>query len=129
MSVGVPFPRSPPLGALYEGVRYENGRWPLWRWDRNLRYLVKSVVHRRTPWTMDDREHHTRARAYLESGAWKREVASPARLIAGGDLMWIRSGFRECLAPPLRARIAAADLAVVNLETPIDPERPVRARD
>jgi poly-gamma-glutamate synthesis protein (capsule biosynthesis protein) len=39
--------------------------------------------------------------------------------------MWIRSGFRDGLAPPLRARIAAADLAVVNLETPIDPERPV----
>jgi poly-gamma-glutamate synthesis protein (capsule biosynthesis protein) len=125
LSPALPLPRSPPLGALYEGIRYENGRWPLWRWDRNLRYLVKSVVHRRTPWTMDDREHHARARAYLESGAWSRAVASPARVIAGGDLMWIRSGFRDCLAPPLRARIAAADLAVVNLETPIDPERPV----
>jgi poly-gamma-glutamate synthesis protein (capsule biosynthesis protein) len=123
--VSVPAPRSSPLAALYEGIRYEDGRWPLWRWDRNLRYVVKSVVHRRTPWTMEDREHHARARAYLESGAWSRAVASPVRVIAGGDLMWIRSGFREAMAPPLRARIAAADLAVVNLETPMDPERPV----
>lgn len=123
--MSIPVPRSPPLGALYEGVRYEDGRWPLWRWDRNLRYLVKSVVHRRTPWTTEDREHHARARAYLESREWIRDVAAPARILAGGDLMWIRSGFRDALAPPLRARIAAADLAVVNLETPIDPERPV----
>ena len=123
--MSVPAPRSPWLGQLYEGIRHENGRWPLWRWDRNLRYLVKSVVHRSTPWTMDDREHHARARAYLESGAWRGSVASPARLIAGGDLMWIRSGFRDALAPSLRARIAAADLALVNLETPMVPERPV----
>jgi poly-gamma-glutamate synthesis protein (capsule biosynthesis protein) len=46
-------------------------------------------------------------------------------VIAGGDLMWIRSGFRDALAPALRARIAAADLALVNLETPMVPERPV----
>ncbi len=39
--------------------------------------------------------------------------------------MWIRSGFRDALAPALRARIAAADLALVNLETPMVPERPV----
>jgi poly-gamma-glutamate capsule biosynthesis protein CapA/YwtB (metallophosphatase superfamily) len=123
--LNIPAPRSPPLGSLYEGIRYENGRWPLWRWDRNLRYLVKSVVHRRTPWTMEDREHHARARAYLESGAWQRSVAAPSRVLAGGDLMWIRSGFSGAIAPPLRARIAAADLALVNLETPMVPERPV----
>jgi len=123
--MSVPAPRSSPLGALYEGIRYEDGRWPLFRWDKNLRYIVKSLVHRRTPWTMDDRRHHTRARAYLESGAWQREVVNPARLIAGGDLMWIRSGFHGALARGLRARIAEADLAIVNLETPMVPERPV----
>jgi len=123
--VSVPAPRSPPLGALYQGVRYENGRWPLWRWDRNVRYLVKSLVHRRTPWTCDDRRHHAAARAYLAGGAWRRSVRDPRRVLAGGDLMWIRQGFRDALAPPLAARVAAADLALVNLETPMVPERPV----
>jgi hypothetical protein len=113
------------LARLYEGIRYENGRWPLWRWDLNLRYLAKSVAHRREPWTEEDRAHHARARAYLAGGAWRRPVAQPARIVAGGDLMWLRSGFADALAPELRARIAAADLAIVNLETPMVPERPV----
>lgn len=123
--MSIPAPRSPPLGALYEGVRYEDGRWPLWRWDKNLRYIAKSLIHRSTPWTMEDRDHHARARAYLEGGAWRRPIGAPVRLVAGGDLMWIRSGFRDAIAPSLRARIDAADLAIVNLETPIVPETPV----
>lgn len=121
----IPAPRSPLLGSLYEGIRYEEGRWPLWRWDKNLRYITKSLVHRRTPWTTADREHHASARAYLESGAWRRDVKGKVRIVAGGDLMWIRAGFRDALSPRLRAAIAEADLALVNLESPMVPERPV----
>ena len=32
---------------LWEDLRYENGRWPLWRWDQNLRYIAKSLLQRR----------------------------------------------------------------------------------
>lgn len=127
MTVPSPRPTLGPLGALVERTRYEDGAWPLWRWDRNLRYLAKSVLHRATPWTDADRDHAERARAYLESGAWKRPVASPARVVLGGDLMWIRRGFAEALSPRLRERVAAADLACVNLESPMVPERPVPA--
>ena len=123
--MSVPAPRSPRLGPLYETVRYEEGRWPLWRWDRNLRYIAKSLVHRRTPWTDEDRDWHARARDYLERGSWMRATSRTTRWVAGGDLMWIRSGFADALSPLLRARIEAADLALVNLETPIVPERPV----
>jgi poly-gamma-glutamate synthesis protein (capsule biosynthesis protein) len=111
--------------ALVDRIRYEDGRWPLWRWDRNLRYLTKSLLHRKTPWSEADRLHAERARAYLEGGTWRRPLARPSRVLLGGDLMWIRRGFRDALSPALRARIAAADLALVNLETPIVPERPV----
>jgi hypothetical protein len=106
-------------------IRYENGRWPLWRWDLNLRYLAKSVLHRRAPWTEEDAVHAARARAYLASGAWRRPVSGARRIVAGGDLMWLRSGWADALAPALRARVAAADLAIVNLETPMVPERRV----
>jgi poly-gamma-glutamate capsule biosynthesis protein CapA/YwtB (metallophosphatase superfamily) len=124
--VTIPAPRSGPLAPLYEGVRYENGRWPLWRWDKNLRYLAKSLLHRRTPWTREDRDHFARARAYVEAGAFRRPgSAPPRRIVAAGDLMWIRSGFRDALSPGLRARVEAADLGLVNLETPMVPERRV----
>ena len=120
-----PRPTLGPLGAFVERTRYEDGAWPLWRWDRNLRYLAKSVLHRQTPWTDADRRHAENARAYLEGGTWRRPLARPLRAVLGGDLMWIRRGFADALSPALRARIAAADLALVNLETPLVPERPV----
>jgi poly-gamma-glutamate synthesis protein (capsule biosynthesis protein) len=121
----IPLPHAPRLARLYETVRYEEGRWPLWRWDRNLRYIAKSLAHRPTPWTMADHEHHVRARDYLESGAWKTAAKGACRWVAGGDLMWVRSGFRDALSPRLRRVVAEADLALVNLETPIVPEHPV----
>ncbi|WP_143196175.1 iron-containing redox enzyme family protein [Archangium sp. Cb G35] len=39
--------------------------------------------------------------------------------------MWIRSGFREALSPGVRALMADAHVAFANLETPVDPARPV----
>lgn len=121
----IPAPRSGFLGSVYERVRYEDGRWPLWRWDRNLRYLLKSVVHRKTPWTEDDRDALARGRAYLDGGTWRSTAPPALRLVLAGDLMWIRDGWADVLAPSLQARIAAADLAIANLETPIVPERRV----
>ncbi len=122
--MSVPSPRSSfgALGALVERTRYEDGAWPLWRWDKNLPYLAKSLLHRTTPWTEADRLHAERARAYLEGGTWRRPVARPTGVVLGGDLMWIRRGFADALSPRLRERIAAADLACVNLESPMVPE-------
>jgi len=121
----IPAPRARRLGPLVEGIRYEAGRWPLWRWDRNLRYLAKSLVHRTTPWTDEDRDALVRGRRYLEGGAWRSSAPPALRLVLAGDLMWIRDGWADAIAPGLRARIAAADLAIANLETPIVPERRV----
>lgn len=120
-----PRPTLGPIGALVERTRYEDGAWPLWRWDRNLPYLAKSLLHRRTPWTDADRDHAARARAYLEGGAWRRPLTTSARVVLGGDLMWIRRGFAHALSPALRAQVQSADLALVNLESPMVPERPV----
>jgi hypothetical protein len=107
----IPAPRSGVLGALHEHVRYERGAWPLWRLDRNLRYLMKSVVHRTTPWTEDDRRHLAAARAYLEAGTWRAPGSRRLRLVLAGDLMWIRANWADAIAP--------------SLETPIVPERRV----
>ena len=126
-------PRSRFGASLYESVRYENGAWPLYRWDRNVRYLTKSLLHRTTPWTLADHDHATRARAYLESGAFRRTASGMlgprtgriTRVLLGGDLMWVRRRFGEALSPALRARIEASDVAFVNLESPVVPSRRV----
>lgn len=131
----IPKPRSPFAGRWYEAVRYEDGAWPLYRWDRNVQYLTKSLVHRRTPWTSADRDHAQRARDYLESCVFLGDEKpsnskgisnlSEARLVLGGDLMWVRRGFERALSSGLRARIEAADVAIANLESPVVPELPV----
>ncbi|MEO8704418.1 MAG: CapA family protein [Kofleriaceae bacterium] len=121
----IPEPRSGLFGAFHEHVRYERGAWPLWRIDRNVRYLMKSIVHRRTPWTAADRDHLAAARAYLEAGTWRSTGPRQLRLVLAGDLMWIRDNWADAIAASLRARIAAADLAIVNLETPMVPENRV----
>ncbi len=120
----IPAPKTFP----FESIRYEDGAWPLTRWDKNLRYIGKSFVHKRSPWTEADRLHTSRARAYLEEGRW-RSVRRPGeavlRCVLGGDLMWVRSGFSRVFSPGARRLFDRADLLVVNLETPIVPERPV----
>lgn len=120
----IPRPRSEP----FESIRYEDGAWPLTRWDKNLRYVAKSFVHKRTPWTEADRVHAEQARAYLEGRRWqsaRRAGDGVLRCVFGGDLMWVRRGFGRVFSPAARALLAGADLRVVNLETPIVPERPV----
>ncbi len=118
----------PPRSVPFESIRYEDGAWPLTRWDKNLRYIGKSLVHKRTPWTEADRLHAERARAYLEGRRWQAERRpgdGVLRCVLGGDLMWVRSGFGRVFSPGARALLECADLRVVNLETPIVPERSV----
>lgn len=118
----------PPRREPFEAIRYEEGAWPLTRWDKNLRYIGKSLVHKRTPWTVADRLHAERARAYLEGRRWQRERRAGDRVlrcVLGGDLMWVRRGFGRVFSPGARGLLARADLRIVNLETPIVPERPV----
>jgi hypothetical protein len=121
----VPPPGRRPLAAQYEDVRYEAGQWPLWRWDRNLRYIAKSLLHKPFPSTEGDRAHWQAARDYLASKRWQRTAARRARLVAGGDLMWIRAGWSTSMSDGVRRVLDRADAAVVNLETPMVPERPV----
>lgn len=109
----------------YERVRYEDGPWPLWRVDKNVAYVTKSLVHRVAPWTDAERDAHVAARRQLERGQWRRDLSDRWTLCLGGDLMWIRDGWEEHLSEALQEIVARADLAVANLETPVDPDRRV----
>jgi poly-gamma-glutamate synthesis protein (capsule biosynthesis protein) len=119
----------PPMTIPPKTIRYEDGAWPLWRLDKNLRYLAKSLVHRATPWTAEDREAAEAAAGYVASRSWSSlaapSAAPPLRALSGGDLMWIRDGFERPFSPAVAAAIAEADVAFANLETPIDGARPV----
>lgn len=124
----IPEPRHSRLSRAYEDLRYENGAWPLYRWDQNLRYLTKSLRHRTTPWSLACQVHALRMRTYIENGTWRRPAmadGSAVRVLFGGDLMWVRRNFDKALSRELCTQIAKADLAIVNLETPIDEQRPV----
>lgn len=111
---------SPP--RWFERVRYEDGAWPLWRWDRNVAYVAKSLAHRTAPWTADDEAAHVAARRQLDRGRWRQCLSDRFTLCLGGDLMWIRDGWADHLSPALEAVVGRADVALVNLETPIDPD-------
>lgn len=105
----------------FERIRYEDGAWPLWRLDQNLAYVCKSLAHRTEPWSDLDREHHEAARRQLDGGRWRRRLEHPLRLCLGGDLMWIRDGWDAPFSPALASVIARSDVAIANLETPVDP--------
>lgn len=111
------------LQRALAGIRYEDGRWPLWRWDRNLRYIAKSLVQLRVPRDAADAEHFARVHAALARYT-DLSVRTDRTLAAVGDLMWIRSGWARALSAGVRAGLTA-DLTLANLETPIDPSRPV----
>lgn len=107
-------------------IRYEAGAWPLWRLDRDLHYIAKSLVHKPFCDTHAEAARWAAVADYVASGRWRRPLDGPLRLTAGGDLMWIRDGWSRALSPELAARFAGHDLFVANLETPIDRGRPVR---
>jgi poly-gamma-glutamate synthesis protein (capsule biosynthesis protein) len=95
----------------------------MWRWDRNLHYIAKSLVQLRVPREPADAEHYARVHAALDHYT-DLSLRPDLSLAAAGDLMWIRSGWARALSPGVQASLAA-DLALANLETPIDPERRV----
>lgn len=111
--------------ALYEDTRYEVQRWPLWRWDKNLRYIAKSFAHRPQPLSQADRDHHQAMRRYCAGLRWPRAEITQ-RWSAVGDLMWLRDGYADFLSPALRQRFAHRDILFANLETPVDPAAPVK---
>lgn len=114
-----------PLRHLYTDIRYEDGRWPLSRWDLNLRYITKSLLHVPEPRRAEDGEHFAHVARHRASGSWRHAADPVLRLCAVGDVMWIRSGFHRALSPGVRALLEGADVAFANLETPVDPTRPV----
>jgi poly-gamma-glutamate synthesis protein (capsule biosynthesis protein) len=113
------------LHRLYTEIRYEDGRWPLSRWDLNLRYITKSLLHVPEPRRPEDTEHFARVAHHLASESWRAAGPSALTLCAVGDVMWIRSGFHHALSPGIQAELADADVAFANLETPVDPTHPV----
>lgn len=112
--------------TFYEEVRYEVERWPLWRWDQNLRYIAKSFAHRPTPLTEGDRAHHAAMRRYHAQLRWPKAGPSCQRWSAVGDLMWLRDGYSDFLADDLQAHFGRDDVIFANLETPVDPDVPVK---
>lgn len=111
------------LRRRIDEIRYEDGAWPLWRWDRNLRYLAKSLLHIRRPRSAADEDHYAAVHRYLAESDLTRGAAD-ATITAVGDLMWIRSGFKDCLSAGVRAALAGEAL-FANLETPVDTAQPV----
>lgn len=112
---------------LFHQLRYENNRWPLWRWDLNLRYIGKSFLHRSVAWTQEDSHYYQACFKYLASRPWEKNLAPSVdlQLAAVGDLMWIRSGWSSFMSQALTETLAKADLTLANLETPLVREKPV----
>ena len=110
----------------YHSIRYEYQRWPLWRLDLDLAYILKSLNHQSQPSTLADKNHFEAMNQWLEQYPWPvLTSAHSIRLCAVGDLMWIRSGWSKALSKGVKAKLSQADLTITNLETPIDPSRKV----
>jgi hypothetical protein len=110
---------------LLDELRYESARWPLWRWDLNLRYIAKSLLHVPQPLTAADCAYWQRWRGWMASLPRARE-GCVTTLAAVGDLMWLREGYGEFASPGTCAALRRARGLIANLETPIDPRAPVR---
>ena len=109
-------------------IRHEYGIWPFSRMDKNLQYLAKSFIHQRKPATESDRTHYSNVHRELQrwTSSNVEENEKVLRLSAMGDLMWIRSGWRDFLSPGIANHLASRDLRIANLETPIHPGKPVK---
>lgn len=106
-------------------LRYESERWPLWRWDLNLRYVAKSLLHVPQPRDAEDRAYWDRWHTWMTALPREQKTCTTT-LAAIGDLMWLREGYREFLSPGTIAALRRCRGLVANLETPIDPQAPVR---
>lgn len=105
-------------------LRYESERWPLWRWDLNLRYVAKSLLHVPGP-RPGERACWQRWREWMRERP--RPPADPVTTLAAvGDLMWLREGYGGFLSEGTAAALRRGRGLVGNLETPIDPQAPVR---
>ncbi len=111
---------SPSKYALYEKTRYETTRWPLWRWDQNLRYIIKSFAHRPHPATQAEADHHQAQATYLSHKTWLPPSSSQASCAAIGDLMWLRAGYKNFLSPGIKQDFTQAHAIFANMETPLD---------
>lgn len=110
--------------AWVDELRYESARWPLWRWDLNLRYLAKSLLHVPRPHAATDRDYWERWRRWMPA-ALERAPAETS-VAAVGDLMWLRQGYADFLMPEVATLLRGAGALIGNLETPVDPTRPVK---
>lgn len=108
-------------------VRYENRRWPLWRWDQNFRYVAKSLIQIRKHRTPEEKNDFEKNQSYLKILVDRFAEKPPASLsmAAVGDLMWIRSGWSSFISPDLLADLSSPHIIFGNLETPIVPEEAV----
>lgn len=110
----------------YHSIRYEYQRWPLWRLDLDLAYILKSLDHKYHPSTLIDKNHFLAMHQWLKQHQWPTVSDEQAiTLCAMGDMMWIRSGWLNALSAGVKQHLAHADLTLTNLETPIDPARKV----
>lgn len=107
-------------------ARYEVERWPLWRLDRNAAYLLKHLIHVPQPATHADAAWWAAQNRYLTAlRARLNPAATTTRLVAGGDLMWLRDGWSSFMSPGIQETLSSADASLANLETPVEPRRPV----
>lgn len=109
-------------------IRHEEGLWSLLRTDKNIRYLLKSFRHEKAPATTADAEHFEKVYQDLDQVTLdsKNSSSRQVKLVAVGDLMWIRSGWNRFLSKNVLDRISDRDLRICNLETPICADRPVK---
>lgn len=112
-------------------VRYEDGAWPLWRWDLGFCYGAKSLLHRVSPEGAAERAHHRRMAMYLSEFSSRpthtddKPDIKALRVAAVGDMMWTPPSTHEPISVRTRSTLAGSDLRFANLETPIDASRAV----
>lgn len=108
--------------SLFQNIRYEYGSWPLWREDKNLRYQLKSLLHRRRSFSPNEQQHFAQAANYLSSKSWTKHTVEGKQLTLAcvGDLMWFRNISADYLSPDVTEYLNRHDLCCVNLESPVD---------
>lgn len=111
---------------LFDELRYESKRWPLWRWDLNLRYIAKSLLHVPEAADAGCQEYWSRWRTWMRARPLPAREDCVTTLAAVGDLMWLRHGYGQFLSPAVAAAMGKGRGLVANLETPVDVQAAVR---